>query len=271
MSLLILLVSKNGEVVTRAEILSALWPNIVVGDEVISQLIYSLRNALTDDAKNPKYIETIPKKGYRFIAKVKLTATEHSTTEHSTTIDNKEITDSLQNNKHVSLKMKWLVSSCLLLIIVLISTWLLNPPLSHKNVSHLSIQNILPITKDIGVEGDFSFHENHNKMIYVSARVARVDLYLKTLGDNQSEQITNNEWVEYSTIWLDEQTISYIREKSGQYQIIRHELPSKVEVIYESDNAIFNLSLKTNEAAAISFIINIQKIYIYINYMKLNQ
>ncbi|PKG82117.1 hypothetical protein CXF85_14540 [Colwellia sp. 75C3] len=254
MSLLILLVSKNGEVVTRAEILSALWPNIVVGDEVISQLIYSLRNALTDDAKNPKYIETIPKKGYRFIAKVKLTTAEHCTTEHRTTIENKALIESLQNNKHVSLKVKWLVSSCLLLITVSISTWLLNNALLDKNVSHLSIQNILPVTKDIGVEGDFSFHENHNKMIYVSARGERVDLYLKTLGGNQSEQVTNDEWGEYSPIWLDEKTITYIREKSGQYQIIRHELPSKVEIIYESDNAIFNLSLKTNEASAISFI-----------------
>ena len=79
MSLLILLASKSGEVVTRSEILAALWPNIVVGDEVISQLIYSLRNALADDAKNPKYIETISKKGYRFIAEVTVTNVEKST------------------------------------------------------------------------------------------------------------------------------------------------------------------------------------------------
>jgi DNA-binding winged helix-turn-helix (wHTH) protein len=59
MALLILLASKNGDVVSRIEILAALWPNVVVGDEVISQLIYSLRNALADDAKKPRYIETI--------------------------------------------------------------------------------------------------------------------------------------------------------------------------------------------------------------------
>ena len=98
MSLLVLLASKNGEDVTRGEILTALWPIIIVGDEVISQLVYSLRNALTDDAKNPKYIETIPKKGYRFIAEVNMTEAEQSTT-----IDNKEITDTTKNKSQVNL------------------------------------------------------------------------------------------------------------------------------------------------------------------------
>jgi DNA-binding winged helix-turn-helix (wHTH) protein len=249
MSLLVLLASKNGEVVTRGEILTALWPNIIVGDEVISQLVYSLRNALTDDAKNPKYIETIPKKGYRFIAEVNMTEAEQSTT-----IDNKEITDTTKNKSQVNLNKKWLISSCLLLISVLIFAWLLSNNLLQKNVNNLKIQNILPITQDVGVEGGFSFHKNHKKMIYVSSQVDRVDIYMRVLGEAQSEQITNDEWVEYSPLWLDEQTITYIRKKSGLFQIIRHTLPTEAEIIYESDNAIFNLVLKGDEDSSIGFI-----------------
>ncbi|PKI16808.1 winged helix-turn-helix domain-containing protein [Colwellia sp. 12G3] len=249
MSLLILLASKNGEVVTRGEILAALWPNIVVGDEVISQLIYSLRNALNDDAKNPKYIETIPKKGYRFIAEVKVTddATESG-------VDSNESTDILHKKSQITLTKKLLVSSCLLLISVVVCTWLLSNIILQKKVNNFKIKNILPITHDIGVEGDFSFHENNNKMVYISSQVQQVDIYLKTLGSNLSEQITHDEWVEYSPLWLDEQTISYIRKKSGLFQIIRHDLPGKPEIIYESKIAIFNLTLKTDEPSSISFI-----------------
>ena len=249
MSLLILLASKSGEVVTRSEILAALWPNIVVGDEVISQLIYSLRNALADDAKNPKYIETVPKKGYRFIAEIKVTNTDKITP-----IESKERTNILANNNRVSLNRKWLVSIFLLLITPFFYAWLVSNDNLQKSIINLKIQNILPVTQDIGVEGDFSFHENHKKMVYISSQEKRVDLYLKTLGQNRSEQITNDDWVEYSPLWLDKNTLTYIREKSGQFQIIRHVLQKNAEVIYESDNAIFNLALRENAPFTISFI-----------------
>ncbi len=249
MALLILLVKSNGDVVTRSEILAALWPNIIVGDEVISQLIYSLRNALADDAKNPKYIETIPKKGYRFIAEVKQTETENNTK----STDEKR-TALLQNKNLNSLKTKIIVSSCLLLSLVFICAWLFSHHSIPKSVKHLRIKNILPITQDVGVEGDFSFHEQHTNMAYVRSQGDQVDIYLKTLGNNQSEQITNDEWIEYSPLWVAEKTISYIRKKSGKFQIIRLVLLNEPEIIYESENDIFNLALNINAPSSLSFI-----------------
>ena len=254
MSLLVLLASRSGEVVTRGEILSTLWPNIVVGDEVISQLIYSLRNALADDAKKPKYIETIPKKGYRFISEVNVTSGDKSTS-----IASKESTNIWNIQRHVSLRVKWLISVCLLLTAGLFSVWLVNNDNLTTNtnnfkINNFKIKNILPVTQEIGVEGDFSFHENHDKMLYISTQVNRVDLYLKRLGKNQSVQITNDEWIEYSPIWLNQEAISYIREKSGHFQIIHHVLQTEPEIIYESDNAIFNLTLREAAPFSISFI-----------------
>ena len=60
--------SHNNRVISRQELVDQLWPGIVVADETVTRSIFSLRNALGDDAKQPKYIETIPKKGYRFLA-----------------------------------------------------------------------------------------------------------------------------------------------------------------------------------------------------------
>jgi TolB-like protein/DNA-binding winged helix-turn-helix (wHTH) protein len=59
-----------GEVVTREELLAAVWPGVVVGDEAVTQAIIKLRKALGDDARQPRFIETIPKRGYRLIAAV---------------------------------------------------------------------------------------------------------------------------------------------------------------------------------------------------------
>lgn len=70
MELLVFLASRPGEVVGREELLSAVWPGVVVGDEALSQAVTKLRRALGDDVRAPTYIETISKRGYRLIASV---------------------------------------------------------------------------------------------------------------------------------------------------------------------------------------------------------
>ena len=67
---LIYLARRAGEVVGREELLSAVWPGVVVGDDALTQAIIKLRKAFGDDAHRPKYIETISKRGYRLLAPV---------------------------------------------------------------------------------------------------------------------------------------------------------------------------------------------------------
>ena len=58
------------QVVSREQIMEAIWPNVVVGDEAINNAVNKLRRALGDDRQQPDYIETLPKLGYRLIAAV---------------------------------------------------------------------------------------------------------------------------------------------------------------------------------------------------------
>jgi TolB-like protein/DNA-binding winged helix-turn-helix (wHTH) protein len=69
---LALLVERPGEVVTREELQSQLWPaDTYVGfDESLNTAIRKLRIALGDSPENPRFIETIPRRGYRFVAPV---------------------------------------------------------------------------------------------------------------------------------------------------------------------------------------------------------
>lgn len=66
MELLFLLTREPGRVVSREEILAAIWPDVVVGEDTLARAVSRLRRALDDDAKAARFIETIPKKGYRF-------------------------------------------------------------------------------------------------------------------------------------------------------------------------------------------------------------
>jgi TolB-like protein/DNA-binding winged helix-turn-helix (wHTH) protein/Tfp pilus assembly protein PilF len=72
MKLLETLLERPGEVVTREELRSRVWPNESFGDfdQALNIAIGKLRSALGDSAENPRFIETLPKRGYRFIADV---------------------------------------------------------------------------------------------------------------------------------------------------------------------------------------------------------
>jgi eukaryotic-like serine/threonine-protein kinase len=70
--LLILLLENSGEIVTRESVRQRLWPanTFVEFDASLSVAVGKLREALGDDAENPLFIETVPRRGYRFIAPV---------------------------------------------------------------------------------------------------------------------------------------------------------------------------------------------------------
>src|SRR5690242_140259 len=72
--LLVLLVERAGQIVSRDEIRNRLWPQntFVEFDKSLGVAVLKVREALGDDAGNPRFIETVPRRGYRFIAPVKV-------------------------------------------------------------------------------------------------------------------------------------------------------------------------------------------------------
>src|SRR5215469_3600295 len=65
------LVDRAGRLVTQNELLEALWPDTFVQPEVLKSQILDVRTALGDRPKDPLFIETVPRRGYRFIAPVR--------------------------------------------------------------------------------------------------------------------------------------------------------------------------------------------------------
>ncbi|NNF58855.1 MAG: hypothetical protein HKN04_11520 [Rhodothermaceae bacterium] len=72
MRVLCLLAAQPGEVVSREDLLDAVWPDGYAQDEALTQAISKLRRALGDRARDARMIETIPKAGYRLIAPVEI-------------------------------------------------------------------------------------------------------------------------------------------------------------------------------------------------------
>lgn len=100
------LVENAGRLVTQTELLEALWPETYVNQEVLRKYILEIRKVLGDRHKNPAFVETVTKRGYRFIAPV----TDESTTEppdlHTSNVSQEALGDEAAQSEQESSSSK---------------------------------------------------------------------------------------------------------------------------------------------------------------------
>lgn len=83
MDVLKLLIERAGNVVSPGEFLETIWRSPIATDHAVHKAIAELRSALQDDAHNPSYIKTIPKRGYTLIARIATLPDQPSAVENS--------------------------------------------------------------------------------------------------------------------------------------------------------------------------------------------
>jgi len=78
MDVLVCLAERAGEVVPRQEIVDRVWATEFIADNTLTHAITEIRNAFGDDARNPSFIETIHRRGYRLIASIEVEVSDES-------------------------------------------------------------------------------------------------------------------------------------------------------------------------------------------------
>ncbi|HKA19107.1 MAG TPA: alpha/beta fold hydrolase [Blastocatellia bacterium] len=68
--ILLALVESQGQILSKEELLQKVWPDTFVEEATLAQNVFTLRKVLKDDRGTSHYIETVPKRGYRFVARV---------------------------------------------------------------------------------------------------------------------------------------------------------------------------------------------------------
>src|SRR5438046_3283161 len=74
--ILLLLAQNSGRIVEKDELMAAIWPDTIVEESNLTQTVYVLRKVLGQDASGEKFIQTIPKRGYRFLHELRAVADE---------------------------------------------------------------------------------------------------------------------------------------------------------------------------------------------------
>ena len=157
--LLEILLEHPGEVVTREELRSRIWPNESFGDfdQAVNVAIAKLRVALGDSADNPRYIETLPRRGYRFIAGVDVVSRPTTRLELLPEVASPEAEEGAQLEvtgkaapKHLPWKHGWktlgaAIALVLLVLAVSIFFWKRRPSTDTLSSSPIRSLAVLPL------------------------------------------------------------------------------------------------------------------------------
>lgn len=168
MDLLILLAIRPGQVLSREQLFDALWPGLVVGDDTLARAVSKLRQALGDDARSPRYVETIAKRGYRLVAPVTIVAARDAAAAMPATVP------AIQSRRLPERVRIGLVIAAVAAVVVIMLALLREPTAPAPVVSQAPIpdpRNTLLARAD---DAYFQFSRADNE--------AAIDLYQRVLG-----------------------------------------------------------------------------------------
>ena len=199
---LLKLLERPGQLVTREEFRLAIWPadTFVDFDAGLNTVIKRLRELLRDSADVPVFIETVPKLGYRFIAPV-----EHSGGEHRA---------SSPEPGSVSAAIWW-PAAALILVVALVSAYFLFWRLRNYGSGSMEV---VPLTGMPGRESDPAFSPDGNQIAYRfsdDSAKGRSGIYVTVVGGAKPLQLTSDT-NDCCPVWSpDGRTIGFARQNPG--------------------------------------------------------
>lgn len=174
LKLLEILLERPGEVVTREELRSRMWPTESFGDfdQAVNVAIAKLRAALGDSADNPRYVETLPRRGYRFIAEVSVTNRPPNKLELPAEANSSETVDpypppdvegSMSAPRPPSRWGAWSVVAAMVLLLATAAVWMFlwksgsqadrSPSSSIRSLAVLPLENLSSDSEDYFADG----------------------------------------------------------------------------------------------------------------------
>ena len=215
---LIFLISNPGRLIEKEELLNVVWKDAFVTQNAMTRVIAQLRKALGDDAKQAKYIETVPTRGYRFVTEIR------SSEGHSVL---KEGGDSATQVMGRSRSLSWatmspwtkrLVLSFVIVIAVVGSRIYWN----RASADVPAIKRTLQLTNWTGLDIYPAPSPDGNYVAYSSDHNGGFEIYVKQLTPGAVEiQLTSDGGQNYQPVWSpDGRFISYYNKTRGGIWVV---------------------------------------------------
>lgn len=202
MQVLCLLARRSGAVVSREAFMEAVWANEVVGEEALTHAISALRKIFGDSPKNPQFIQTIPKKGYRLIAEVRIASAAPDAGAQRPSPTPRA---PAQPRRWTRPLVRGSIGA-LLLALLLLGGSRLGPDLLRKAPS--TPLRAMPFTSTPGSEYDPAFSPDGSKIAFTW----QSNIYVKQIGAQTALQLTDTPALDGYPAWSpDGQHIAFAR------------------------------------------------------------
>lgn len=221
--ILLLLVERAGEVVTREEIQRLTWgPETVVDFEMgLNRCVRQIRSALVDNADTPRYIETIPRVGYRFIATViPLTfpaEIEVQSLSEPADAPSAAIIAGTTGEKNPQPARRWTLFFALTALLLAAAIVLILISRRHE----LSPRELhpVPLATDLGEASSPTFSPDGQQIAFVwnGENEDNFDIYVRMVGSQAIVRLTKSPDIDYSPAWSpDGSSIAFCRGTNGE-------------------------------------------------------
>ncbi len=213
--LLVFLAGSDGRLLTKQELMEALWNGSFVEEANLSFQMSSLRKALGEEGNS--WIEAVPKHGYRFRAPVERSPAVNSPPE----VISAPGGEPLVAPTRVRGSRDWLIiAACSALVIAIsLASWFL---LLRKRAP-LAPLHVIPVTSYRGREMTPSFSLDGSQIAFSwdGENGENLDIYVKLVGENRAIRLTNDPRPEYSPAWSpDGRHIAFCRDGQDDTEVV---------------------------------------------------
>ena len=211
LDVLVYLAERRGEVVPKEELIKAVWSDAFVTDDTLTRCVYELRKVLEDDVKHPRFIQTVPRRGYRLIPSVEEPALESSSI--SPDIRPHVADNDWRNSRLFSRRS--LVTVCGTAVLVsLLLAWF------WWGRVRLSVQTpqraLTRLTFEPGLQTGPSWSPDGRMIAYSSNQIGKFDIWVQQIGSGGPLQITHDPGQNWQPEWSPDGKYIAYRSENGE-------------------------------------------------------
>ncbi len=218
MQVLLRLAATPAVAVTREQLINDVWARKIVNDEVLSRAIAELRIALDDDSREPRYIETLPKVGYRLVATVSKSAEAPKSADPAIPV---------APTAGPRRARSWMAISVLGLLVVATATYLwrtsADVPAGHDWARQINAA--APFASDPAIELAPRFSADGRQVVYIRRQETRSEVVVHDMRNGERRVVmSGTETIASPMFFPDGMRIAYWRRSAKGCEIVAHQL-----------------------------------------------
>jgi Tol biopolymer transport system component/DNA-binding winged helix-turn-helix (wHTH) protein len=262
---LLVLVQHASQVVEKEQLLKEVWPDIYVEEGSLSHNIHGLRKVLGDDSSEPRYIETIPKRGYRFVAPVKVSRAEATQSEVSAVESELPVTAATQVQPVAAVvtarprkRSLWVGIVAVVLLVSAIAgfVYIKRAPATAPPVSRAK-STLVRLTNNSAWDERPVWSPDGRKIAFSSNRDGKKKIYVMDADGSNVQRITNNLAEDVNPCWSpDGSKILFDSERDGNREIYVMDADGNNQVRLTRNNAVDSTAAWSPDGSLIAFASN---------------